>query len=246
MQLVIYVFTFVYGICVGSFLNVVIYRLPRKIDMVHGRSYCPSCGHKLGALDLFPLFSYLFLGRKCRYCREEISPQYFIVEFITGLLYVAVVYAYGLSLYSLCYLVIISLLLPAVRIDLLHSIVPNRLVYPIFIFSVVLGVFVQGRSLFDCAVSAVVFSLIYIVPSIVLAILKRRPFGMGDIKLSIALGVGLELAYFYDYFYLTLAVLFGTILPSIIADKIDVKKPFPFSLVIGLTYTLLIICIRYL
>ena len=83
--------TFLLGICIGSFLNVVIWRLPRNGSLTKPQwSYCPSCGHQLSALDLFPLFSYLLCGRRCRYCKKPISSRYFWVELITGILFVVV------------------------------------------------------------------------------------------------------------------------------------------------------------
>jgi leader peptidase (prepilin peptidase)/N-methyltransferase len=83
-NIIIYLFVFVVGTVIGSFLNVLIYRIPRKLDFVKGRSFCPNCDHSLGALDLIPVLSYLALGRKCRYCAEPISPRYMVVELIGG------------------------------------------------------------------------------------------------------------------------------------------------------------------
>lgn len=73
-----------FGLLIGSFLNVCIYRLPAGITIVRGRSFCPNCKHSLSAMDLFPVFSYLLLGRRCRYCREPISPRYACVELLTS------------------------------------------------------------------------------------------------------------------------------------------------------------------
>lgn len=80
----IYTVVFIYGIIIGSFLNVCILRIPLKETIVSKRSHCMSCGHQLAWYDLFPLFSYLFLGGKCRYCKAKISKQYPIVEFTNG------------------------------------------------------------------------------------------------------------------------------------------------------------------
>ncbi len=88
------IFVFAFGAILGSFLNVVIYRLPQKENFVSGSSYCPRCKHTLGALDLVPILSYLFLGRKCRYCKKPISPRYMLVELLVGLLALASYLAY--------------------------------------------------------------------------------------------------------------------------------------------------------
>lgn len=84
------VVAFIYGTAIGSFLNVCIYRLPRAESLIHPPSHCPRCNARLRARDLVPLFSYLLLRGKCRYCGARISPRYLIIEFVTGLLFVAV------------------------------------------------------------------------------------------------------------------------------------------------------------
>jgi leader peptidase (prepilin peptidase)/N-methyltransferase len=81
---IIYVLVFAVGAVIGSFLNVLIYRLPRGLDFVKGYSMCPNCEHRLYPKDLVPIFSYLFLGRKCRYCKEPISPRYMLIETLMG------------------------------------------------------------------------------------------------------------------------------------------------------------------
>lgn len=86
LYIVVFVLVFALGAMIGSFLNVVIYRLPKQENFVSGSSYCPNCTHKLGALDLVPVLSYLFLGRKCRYCKKPISPRYMLVELLMGAL----------------------------------------------------------------------------------------------------------------------------------------------------------------
>jgi leader peptidase (prepilin peptidase)/N-methyltransferase len=86
LYVIVYIFIFAIGAVIGSFLNVLIYRLPLGLDYVKGFSFCPTCKHRLYPLDLVPIFSYLFLGRKCRYCKEPISPRYMTVELIGGAL----------------------------------------------------------------------------------------------------------------------------------------------------------------
>ena len=87
------IFSFLFGITVGSFLNVCIYRLPAGESIVHPPSHCPRCTKRLRPADLVPLLSYLALRAKCRYCHTRISPRYFIIELITGLLFVAGVWS---------------------------------------------------------------------------------------------------------------------------------------------------------
>jgi leader peptidase (prepilin peptidase)/N-methyltransferase len=81
------VFLFAFGCCVGSFLNVVIYRLPRDKSVISPPSSCPACGKRISFYDNIPLISWLVLGRKCRHCKAPISPRYFVVELLTGVLF---------------------------------------------------------------------------------------------------------------------------------------------------------------
>ena len=85
MEIFIYTIIFIIGCFFGSFFTLSVYRIPRKEDILIKHSYCPSCNHKLGFLDLFPIFSYIFLGGKCRYCKNKIRPRYFILEVFSGL-----------------------------------------------------------------------------------------------------------------------------------------------------------------
>ena len=89
-----FVFTFAFGCCIGSFLNVVIYRLPRDKSLVTPPSACPACGKHIHFYDNIPLFSWLFLGQKCRYCKASISPRYFIIELLTGLVFLGLFILY--------------------------------------------------------------------------------------------------------------------------------------------------------
>jgi leader peptidase (prepilin peptidase)/N-methyltransferase len=86
LEILTYVLVFIFGTVIASFLNVLVYRIPRKLDFVRGFSACPDCGHRLGPLDLIPILSYLALRRKCRYCHQPISPRYMLVELVGGVL----------------------------------------------------------------------------------------------------------------------------------------------------------------
>ena len=133
------VFVFVFGCCVGSFLNVVIYRLPLDKSLISPASACPGCGEYIQFYDNIPLVSWLFLGRKCRYCRVPISPRYFIIELLTGIVFLGVFVAYfqfelrmgvsaisssrGLYVYLL-HIILLSALIAASAIDLQLWVIP--------------------------------------------------------------------------------------------------------------------------
>lgn len=126
---------FVYGTIVGSFLNVCIYRLPNEESIVTPPSHCPKCNTKLKGLDLVPLFSFLFLGRKCRYCRAPISWRYFTIELITGLLFVAAYLKFGYTIDFFPYVLFISALIVAFMVDMDCWIIPDQ----VWIIAAILG-----------------------------------------------------------------------------------------------------------
>ena len=101
MEIFFYLIIFMIGITFGSFYTLAVYRIPNGQDITHTHSYCPECKHKLNILDLIPVFSYIFLGGKCRYCKEKIRPRYLILETISGLFFVVVAYLMGLSIFNI-------------------------------------------------------------------------------------------------------------------------------------------------
>ena len=101
MDAIFYIIIFIMGITFGSFYTLAVYRIPKGEDITHTHSYCPNCNHKLSFFDLIPIFSYIFLGGKCRYCKQKIRPRYLILETISGLFFVMIAYLMGLSIYNL-------------------------------------------------------------------------------------------------------------------------------------------------
>ena len=88
MNIFLYIILFIIGSLFGSFYTLAVYRIPKKQDIIHTHSYCPNCNHKLGLLDLFPIISYIGLRGKCRYCKQKIRPRYFILEILSGTLFI--------------------------------------------------------------------------------------------------------------------------------------------------------------
>ena len=101
MEAIIYVIIFIIGALFGSFYTLATYRIPRHQDITHTRSYCPKCNHKLGFFDMFPIFSYIFLGGKCRYCKNKISPRYLILEVFSGLIFVSMFFLMKIDIYNI-------------------------------------------------------------------------------------------------------------------------------------------------
>ena len=112
-----YSIIFLFGITIGSFLNVCIYRIPKHEDIVKTRSHCMSCGYQLEWYDMFPVFSYLFLRGKCRKCKTKLSVQYPLVEVLNGIAYIVIVCVNGVNVESLLYCLLSSTLLVLSVID---------------------------------------------------------------------------------------------------------------------------------
>lgn len=101
MNIFLYIIIFIMGTAFGSFYTLAIYRVPRKIDITHTHSFCPNCNHKLGFFELIPVWSYIFLGGKCKQCKQKIRPRYLIIEILSGLVFVAIALAAKLNVYTL-------------------------------------------------------------------------------------------------------------------------------------------------
>ncbi|PWT90366.1 MAG: prepilin peptidase [Blastocatellia bacterium] len=131
-----YVIAGVFGAIIGSFLNVVIHRVPREESIVFPNSRCPTCGAVIAFYDNIPVLSYVFLGGKCRGCRKKISPRYPGVELLTGLTFAVVAWHDGLSIALPFDLVFVSALIALVFIDAEHMLLPNVITYPGTAFSI--------------------------------------------------------------------------------------------------------------
>ena len=132
-----YILAGVFGAIIGSFLNVVIHRVPHEESVVFPNSRCPSCGAVIAFYDNIPILSYLALGAKCRRCKEHISIRYPAVEALTAALFVAVAWHDGMGVRLPFDLVFVSALLALVFIDAEHMILPNVITYPGIVFAVV-------------------------------------------------------------------------------------------------------------
>ena len=108
MNIFFYILLFIIGTLFGSFYTLAVYRIPKRQDITHTHSYCPNCKNKLGFLDLIPVFSYIFLGGKCRYCKEKIRPRYLILEVLSGLMFVVIAYVMKLNYNNLTLMKIVE------------------------------------------------------------------------------------------------------------------------------------------
>lgn len=101
MEIYINIIIFIMGTFFGSFFTLAVYRLPLHKDITHEHSFCPNCNHKLGILDLIPVLSYIFLGGKCRYCKEKIRIRYLLLEVLSGVVFVLLLNSVNIDLYNI-------------------------------------------------------------------------------------------------------------------------------------------------
>ena len=118
----------IFGLLIGSFLNVCIYRIPREESIVFPPSHCMVCEHGLGVLDLIPVASFCILGGKCRYCGAKISKQYPVVELANGLLYGVIFYQFGFGVDAIVYSIFASVMVVLTVIDLREMILPTKVI----------------------------------------------------------------------------------------------------------------------
>lgn len=128
MEIFFATFVFLIGLLIGSFLNVCIYRIPKKESIVFGRSHCTGCSKEIKDYDLIPVISYIILGGKCRNCKTKISIKYPVVELLNAFLYLLLYVYYKFSIDFFIYAALVSLLIIISFIDYESKIIPNILV----------------------------------------------------------------------------------------------------------------------
>lgn len=182
---------FILGIVLGSFYNVVGYRLPRGESIVFPSSHCTSCGHKLTPIELIPIFSYLFLGRKCKNCKCKISPFYAIFEFFTGILFSISYVLFGLSIDLLINLTFISALLIIIISDYQTMIIPDEVLIVTGILLIIEIFIGHGINyLLNSLLNGVImFLIMFAMKEIGDFIFGKESMGGGDIKLMFIYGL---------------------------------------------------------
>jgi leader peptidase (prepilin peptidase)/N-methyltransferase len=173
------------GLIVGSFLNVVAYRLPRGESLLHPRSRCPGCGTQLRAIDNIPVVSWVALRGRCHQCGAPISARYPLVELTTAGLYVAVVASQDDAARIVLGLLLMTALVPITLIDLDHRIIPNKITGPAAIAAVIAILALDTDFVVEALIAAAAGGGFFLVA----ALLYPRGMGMGDVKLAGMLGL---------------------------------------------------------
>ncbi len=241
-----FVIIFIFGSIFGSFINVLIYRLPLEMDFVFKGSFCPKCGVPIKWYHNIPIFSYIFLKGRCYYCKQPISIQYPIVEFISGIIFGLLYLKFGITwdFFVLCMFYIISV--PVIVIDFKYQIIPNELTIGgtfIGLFFALLKSLLSFQldssislgfldSLLAIIVNVILFLIIYYVS---FWVYKKEGLGFGDVKLAATIGAFLGLypslvSFFFSF-------LFGSVLGLIIMfvnkiinyKKVNLLRKYVFS-----------------
>lgn len=227
----ILIITAILGLCVGSFVNCAAWRITHDESVLKGRSHCPECGHELSALDLIPIFSWLFLKGRCRYCGKKILARYPLSELVCAIAFVTIVLHYGITLEGIQFLVLASILLCLSLTDLDDQIIPNGLIIAGIVVRVVYCLF-AGNILQDLLWS-LIGGLVIAVPLIVIVLIAdkvmgRESMGGGDIKLFFV--VGLYFPWQQNVLLLIIACIIGIVLALIsMHGKIERNHVIPFG-----------------
>jgi leader peptidase (prepilin peptidase)/N-methyltransferase len=228
-------FAFAWGLLWGSFLNVVIHRLPLRQSLVTPRSRCPRCGKAVAAYDNVPLASYLLLGGRCRHCREPISVRYPLVEASIGAASVVSFYRHGLTLEFLVELAFVAAMVALLFIDFDHQILPNTITLP----GTVLGLALAGPradlSFLDALLGAILGAgSLFLVSEVYFRLRRIEGLGMGDVKMMAMVGA------FVGWKGVLLTLFLGSLLGTLVGllvmarQKGDLRTKLPFGTFLGL------------
>ena len=222
-QIGLYVIFFICGLVIGSFLGVVAYRVPRKLSIIKPGSYCPSCNGKIAFYDNIPLISYILLRGRCRNCKVRISYKTFIIEIITGLLFVLNYFFFGLSIQTIIGIIFSSVLIVVSFIDIDLRIIPNVIVIPFTVVGLALNIYLNPvRWWMPLAFSAGAFAFMLIIN-----LIYPKGMGMGDVKLSLMVGAFLVKSVIAGLFLgFLVGAIFGV---TVIIKKRKMRQTIPFG-----------------
>ncbi len=221
------------GLMIGSFLNVCIYRIPQKESINFPRSHCMKCGHVLGPLELIPVISYLALGRKCKQCKQPISPRYMSIEILTGIGFGFIYYRYGFNMETLVGLTFFCFALVLTMIDWDYMLLPTSIIR----WGIGIGLmerlvqswlennrYILIESLLGALVGYGLFMLVYYGAQ---WLLKKEGLGYGDVRLMgfIGLFIGIKYLFLMIIIACVIASVFGVILLKVRKSS----EPYPLG-----------------
>jgi leader peptidase (prepilin peptidase)/N-methyltransferase len=207
----------IFGLLIGSFLNVVAYRLPRGESLSHPRSRCPGCGAAIAAYDNIPVLSWLLLRGRCRRCGEPISIRYPLVEATTAVLYALVVAAQDDALGIALGLLLVTALIPITLIDLDLRLIPNRITLPAAVAALIAAVILDVSFVPEQLIAGAAAGGFFLLA----ALAYPRGMGMGDVKLAGMLGLYLGRAVAPALF---VALIAGVVVGAVIIARVGTRE----------------------
>lgn len=262
--LTVFVFIFIIGVCIGSFLNVVILRAFSNESIAFPGSKCPSCQTPLKWYHNIPVFSYLFLKGKCAFCKTDISVQYPIIELVTGFLFVAIFYKFGPTINTIFLLIFASLFVVLATTDIKEKVVFDAHTYTLIIVGLIYGLFNVGNlyvgkipftigSLHFGINNSIIASILGVLLGVVVMeifarfgylVASTRAFGEGDTYIAAGLGA------IFGYQHLVSVLVYGFIIQIVLTIPVFIKKLYTNkdykTLVSFLLFFLLIIIVKLL
>lgn len=224
---------FIIGLLIGSFLNVVIYRMNDLHSVLATRSHCPHCKKEIKWYDLIPFVSFIILKTKCRSCGKPISWQYPLVELGTAILFLCIYLSFGLNAYSIFLLVISCFLIVIFVYDLLFSLIPDEMLWPAIIIWAIYLAFTGGAnilmSLYGVITAVGFLGIIYLLG-------RGKWMGLGDVKLAILLGLVASFPNIFIglFFAFVIGSIYGLIMIAYKQKTFKSEVPFGPFLIIGL------------
>ena len=221
---------FVFGACIGSFLNVCIARIPEASSLIYPGSNCPACHHPIRFYDNIPILSYIWLRGRCRNCSQSISFRYLMVEAVTGLMAALVIVYFGLTVEALIYFILICALIIIIYIDLDHQIIPDSISLPGIPIGFAASFFLDTLNYTDSLIGILLGGgLLFAIAWGYYLITRKEGMGGGDIKLLAMIGA--FMGWQGVCFTIFIASVTGTIAGALLmlfAQK-DLKFALPFG-----------------
>ncbi len=251
IDLIIYIAIAISGTVFGSFFTLAVHRIPKHQDITHERSYCPKCNHKLQFLDLIPVFSYIFLGGKCRYCGEKIRPRYLILEICSGLIFLLLALHRNINFLStieewafffIAILTIVCMFITAGIDKELHTIINGVMLYGIIVGIIkIIVMTIFGKS--------ILYNFIgFVIPAVIWMVLKIASYNKQNEKLTYLMSIvkylgviGLIFGAIPLAFGIVWVIPFAVLYHLLVRKTNDKQIPFGFLFTIVYTLILLIL-----
>ena len=229
-EIMLYISIFCVGICIGSFLNVCIYRIPAQKSIIYPGSACPFCKTPIRFYDNIPIFSYLIIRGRCRHCKASIAIRYPLIELLGGLIALCIVLKFGLSLSALSYFVFAMALLVITFIDIDHQIIPNEISLPGIPLGFIFSFFIPTITPIESLVGIIAGGGgLWGVATIYLMLTRREGMGFGDVKLLAMMGAFIGWKGVLVTIFAASAI--GTIvgIAAMLKSRKDMKMAIPFG-----------------